>query len=207
MTALSMSRLLPQMAESLSQSAADAGPVVMCAYGGETALREASRNGSVDTGAFLIGAAIAIPNLLRARIAANESSAVSNIRTANTAQVIYSATYPERGFARDLATLGPDPSGSNATSAEHASVIDATLGNASCAAGVWCTKSGFRFIITASCKKQLCDEFVVVGTPLDSNNGTRSFCSTSDAVVRFRGGPPLASPVSASECKAWSPLQ
>ena len=43
---------------------------------------------------ILIIAAIAIPNLLRARMAANESSAVASIRTINTAEVTYSSTYP-----------------------------------------------------------------------------------------------------------------
>jgi len=48
---------------------------------------------------ILIIAAIAIPNLLRARMAANESSAVSSIRTVNTAEVTYNATYPTTGIA------------------------------------------------------------------------------------------------------------
>src|SRR5207245_10660397 len=108
---------------------------------------------------------------------------------------------------RDLATLGPGFGGTVVESADHASLIDATLGNAICAGGAWCTKFGFRFLITAVCKQQLCKEFVVVGTPVTSNEGTRSFCSTSDGVVRFKTGPPLTSPVSASECRAWSPLQ
>jgi prepilin-type N-terminal cleavage/methylation domain-containing protein len=43
---------------------------------------------------ILIIAAIAIPNLLRARMAANESSAASSIRTINTAEVTYYSTYP-----------------------------------------------------------------------------------------------------------------
>jgi type IV pilus assembly protein PilA len=48
---------------------------------------------------ILIIAAIAIPNLLRARIAANESSAVASIRTINTAQISYNSAYPTVGFA------------------------------------------------------------------------------------------------------------
>ena len=47
---------------------------------------------------ILIIAAIAIPNLLRARMAANESSAVASIRTINTAEVTYNSTYPTVGF-------------------------------------------------------------------------------------------------------------
>src|SRR5438477_10460094 len=56
---------------------------------------------------ILIIAAIAIPNLLRARIAANEASAVSSLRTINTAMVTYSTTYPDVGYAATLAALGP----------------------------------------------------------------------------------------------------
>src|SRR2546428_13753428 len=55
---------------------------------------------------ILIIAAIAIPNLLRARIAANEASAVGSLRTINTAEVTYSTTYPTVGYAATLALLG-----------------------------------------------------------------------------------------------------
>jgi type II secretory pathway pseudopilin PulG len=151
-------------------------------------------------------AAIAIPNLLRARIAANESSAVGTVRLVNTAQIAYSSMY-HRGYAPDLATLGPDRSGTGTPSAEHASLLDATLGNASCTAGAWCTKTGYQFSITAVCKKQRCEEFVVVGTPVGSSTGLRSFCSSSDAVIRVKTGYPLTTPVSASECRTWPPLQ
>ena len=56
---------------------------------------------------ILIIAAIAIPNLLRARIAANEGSAVSCMRTINTAQFAYNSSYPTVGYATALADLGP----------------------------------------------------------------------------------------------------
>jgi type IV pilus assembly protein PilA len=51
---------------------------------------------------ILIIAAIAIPNLLRARIAANESSAVSSVRTINTAEITFQASYPTLGYASTL---------------------------------------------------------------------------------------------------------
>src|ERR1700758_3194833 len=57
---------------------------------------------------ILIIAAIAIPNLLRARIAANESSAASGIRTINTALVSFNSNYPSLGYAALLRNLG-DP--------------------------------------------------------------------------------------------------
>ncbi len=205
--ALTLRQAFPQMEQSLSQRTAETNSTVIAGYGEESALREVSRSGGVDAGAVLVIAAIAIPNMLRARMAANESSAVATIRTANTAQVMYSSSYPERGFARDLATLGPDPNGRSSRSPDHAGAIDAALGNASCTADAWCTRFGFRFRLTAVCKKQRCEEFVVVGTPVSASTGTRSFCSTSDAVVRFKTGPPLTSPVEVSECQAWAPLR
>ena len=207
MTALRLRQVSPEMAKSLSQLGAGTTPAVVCAYGEESALRVASTNGAVDAGAVAVMAAIAIPNLLRARMAANEAAAVGMIRTVDVSQFTYATAYPQRGFAPDLATLGPDPSGAGAESADHASLIGAPLGNASCTTGAWCTTNGFRFRIAAVCKEQLCEEFVVVGTPVANNTGGRSFCSTSDGVVRFKTGPPLSSPVSVSECQAWSPLQ
>jgi prepilin-type N-terminal cleavage/methylation domain-containing protein len=56
---------------------------------------------------ILIIAAIAIPNLLRARIAANEVSSVSSIRTINTAEITYQTSYPTVGYAATLPALGP----------------------------------------------------------------------------------------------------
>jgi type IV pilus assembly protein PilA len=55
---------------------------------------------------ILIIAAIAIPNLLRARMAANESSAVASIRIINSAEVTYNSTYPTVGVSPDLVSLG-----------------------------------------------------------------------------------------------------
>ena len=59
---------------------------------------------------ILIIAAIAIPNLLRARMAANEAAAASSVRTINTTQVTYQSTYPTMGYANSIAALGPPAS-------------------------------------------------------------------------------------------------
>jgi type IV pilus assembly protein PilA len=79
---------------------------------------------------ILIIAAIAIPNLLRARISANEAAGASTIRTINTAEVTYSTTYI--GFAPTLTALGPAgvdcTVAANATAA-NACLIDGVLGN------------------------------------------------------------------------------
>jgi len=83
---------------------------------------------------ILIIAAIAIPNLLRSRIAANQASAVGSLRTLNTAEITYSSTY-NVGFTSSLAQLGPPASGAPTSTA--AGLIDSVL-----AAG---TKSGYSF--------------------------------------------------------------
>jgi type IV pilus assembly protein PilA len=54
---------------------------------------------------ILVIAAIAIPNLMRARMAANESSVVASLRAINTSEVVYSATYGG-GFSTNLASMG-----------------------------------------------------------------------------------------------------
>jgi type IV pilus assembly protein PilA len=207
MAALQMQRVAPEMAESLAHVAGLGTPTVMCVYGEEKAIRAASTSAVFDLGAVLVVAAVAIPNLLRSRMAANEASAVGSVRSVNTAQITYAATYPQKGFAPDLATLGPDPSGKNTPSADHATIIDATLGGATCKAGSWCIKSGFKFSLAAACKQKPCDGFVVMGTPIAENTGTTSFCSTADGVIRYKTGSPVTSPVSVSECRAWAPVQ
>src|SRR5579872_5144025 len=89
---------------------------------------------------ILIIAAIAIPNLLRARMAANESSAVASIRTINTGQVTYNSSYPTVGYATALTNLGGVAPCTPV--AATACLIDSVL-----AAG---TKSGYKFAATAA---------------------------------------------------------
>jgi hypothetical protein len=80
-------------------------------------------------------AAIAIPNLLRARMAANQASAVGSLRTLNVAAITYASTY-NLGFPPSIASLGPPPGG-RAPDANAAALIDGVL-----AAGA---KSGYIF--------------------------------------------------------------
>src|SRR3974377_701449 len=81
---------------------------------------------------ILIIAAIAIPNLLRSRIAANEASAVGALRTLNTAEITYNTTYPTAGFACTLAAMGPPASGSTVSSSNAGLIAqDLASGNKS----------------------------------------------------------------------------
>src|ERR1700749_4602564 len=79
---------------------------------------------------ILIIAAIAIPNLLRAKIAANESSAAASVRTLITANVEYSTSYPNNGYAANLTALGPGSGstcGSGGPTSTNACIVDAVL--------------------------------------------------------------------------------
>src|ERR1700686_393598 len=73
---------------------------------------------------ILIIAAIAIPNLLRAKIAANQSSAVGSLRTLNTACIAFSTSYGQ--YPTALSNLGPISSGGTASSTS-ADLIDSVL--------------------------------------------------------------------------------
>jgi type IV pilus assembly protein PilA len=125
---------------------------------------------------ILIIAAIAIPNLLRARIAANESSAVASVRTINTAMISYNSSYPTVGFAANLVTLGPGGVSSACPTPPTSAV--ACLIDGQLASG---TKSGYNFGAAGTT-----GNYAAWGSPMTANStGVRSFCSIADAVVRF----------------------
>ena len=126
---------------------------------------------------ILIIAAIAIPNLLRARIAANESSAVASVRTLNTAQISYNSAYPTVGFAGSLSALSVNASNCAPPDSTGACLIDQQLSSG--------TKSGYSFLLTGVSGTPA-STYQVVATPITANTtGVRSFCSVSDAVVRY----------------------
>jgi type IV pilus assembly protein PilA len=133
---------------------------------------------------ILIIAAIAIPNLLRARMAANESSAASIVRTLNTAEVSYVTAYPSTGYAATMAALGGAATPCIPAVA-NACLIDNTLatnGNPP-ATG----KSGYSFAAAgaAVAPSPVFSTYLVTATPLaQGSSGVNSFCSVEDAVVR-----------------------
>ena len=126
---------------------------------------------------ILIIAAIAIPNLLRSKMAANEASAVGSIRTVNTAQVTYSSTYG-LGYAATLASLGGLLSPCTALST-NACLIDPVLSSG--------TKSGYTFSSAATLPVGgVNNGFEVEGHPnAVGTTGQRSFCSDQSGVIRF----------------------
>lgn len=204
MTAARLQHLSPEMTDIFSR--VQMTPMVVAAYGDNNAIRAASSGGGADVAGVLIMAAIAVPNLLRARTSANDAAAVGTMRNIVTAQVAYAATYPDRGFARDLASLGPNPQ-SNTISAQHAGLLSSDIADPSCMGTNWCTKSGYKFSVAPQCKQRKCIEFAVTATPVSSNTGTKNLCSTSDGVIRFQAGPTLDLPVTSTQCRQWAPLQ
>jgi len=119
---------------------------------------------------ILIIAAIAIPNLIKSKMAANEASAVGSLRTINTAEQTYSSTYGT-GFT-DLATLG------------SSGIIDNVL-----AAG---KKSGYSLTAAQVAGKgsgtslDPYAQYTSSGTPITAGTtGTRSFCSDESGVIRW----------------------
>jgi hypothetical protein len=205
MSAARLQSASPETAQLVAQM--QSSPILARAYGDEDAIRVASNNAGADTTAMLIFGAIAIPNLLRAKTAANEASAVGTMRTIVTAQVTYEVSYPQKGYARELTSLGRDPRGKMQPSVEHADLMDWTQGGASCPESTWCIKNGYRFSMTSRCKQNKCDEFTALATPLSSNTGVRSFCATSDGVIRFNLLAPSTPTLSPAECRRWAALQ
>ncbi|HZR28539.1 MAG TPA: DUF4190 domain-containing protein [Terriglobales bacterium] len=139
----------------------------------------------------LIIAAIAIPNLIRERIAANEASARYTMTTLATAESNYQASNPNMGYAADIAALGPDAG---------------TLAGLNCTGNSWCTKSGYRFMLQAD-QEQPHQQYVITAIPVQPNRtGRRSFCSTADGVLRSEGAAAYrTTPYTAEECTALTP--
>ena len=129
---------------------------------------------------ILIIAAIAIPNLLRSRMAANEASAVGSLRTINTAEITYVTTYPAAGYSPDLPSLA----GSACTSPTSAGacLIDATLGAATTATT---GKSGYYFTYAANANVG----YTLNGTPAHiGSTGVKQFYTDGTAVIHFNSG-------------------
>jgi type IV pilus assembly protein PilA len=123
---------------------------------------------------ILIIAAIAIPNLLRSRMAANEASAVGSMRTINTAAVTYSSTYGT-GFPAALVNLQP----ANPATAAAADLIDQVL-----AAG---TKSGYTFTYAAGAAVGgVIPTYTLNADPVNvGTTGQRHFFTDQSGVIRF----------------------
>jgi type II secretory pathway pseudopilin PulG len=133
---------------------------------------------------ILILAAIAIPNLLSSRIAANEASAVSSMRTLNTAEFMYATAY-NSGFTSTLNQLEtPTPSGA-APTWSAADLADPILSASQSGATSSFTKNGFLFAYSFTGAYPQINNYTVTADPLVRGlSGQRSFYCDQSAVVR-----------------------
>ncbi len=147
---------------------------------------------------ILIIAAIAIPNLLRARMAANESSAVGSVRTIVTSEVTYYSTW-NQGYAVALTNLGGAiPC---AAAANTACLIDPSLAGGS--------KSGYNLAAPggAADKNGIVQTFAVSANPVSvGTTGQRAFCSDESGVVRVDLTGLIVAGTDTA-CQALTPLQ
>jgi prepilin-type N-terminal cleavage/methylation domain-containing protein len=127
---------------------------------------------------ILIIAAIAIPNLLRARIAANQASAVGSVRTTTTAQITYSITWG-LGYASSIGKLGG--AAGCVASAATACLIDPILSTGA--------KSGYTMVTVgatgAGTTVSPNQTFETNETPVNTSTGTDSYCSDQSGVIRY----------------------
>jgi type IV pilus assembly protein PilA len=151
---------------------------------------------------ILIIAAIAIPNLMRARMAANDSSAAASERTVVTGEISYFSAYPTIGYT-SLAALGgvapctPLPA--------TACVIDNNLASNGAGNG----KSGYKFALTTSLSagSAVPNQFFTTAGPISGGStGTKAFCAFDDGVVRQSAVGTWAIPGGYAACQGWGPL-
>jgi type IV pilus assembly protein PilA len=136
---------------------------------------------------ILIIAAIAIPNLIRARIAANQSSSAASLRTIASSAAMYQSTYQD-GYPGGLVVMGP-PAAPPAT-CDTAGLLDNILGGAATP-----TKSGYQFTFTAGVQPVapiptgctaagFSDMFSVNSDPTSPSTGTMYYCVDATNVIR-----------------------
>ena len=123
---------------------------------------------------ILIIAAIAIPNLLKSKMAANESSAVGSVRTINTGEVTYAAGCPNVGYSATLTELN-----TGAVCAAGLNIIDAVLASG--------TKSGYTFKYTGTPDATtLINTYTLTALPgVTGTTGQRGFFSDQTGVIRY----------------------
>lgn len=125
---------------------------------------------------ILVIAAIAIPNMMRARISANEASAVASLRTISTAETTYASTYPTVGYSCSLAELGP-PSGGASPSSAAAGILDDVLASGQ--------KAGYLFGLQG-CQGTPKANYTSTAAPVTiGGTGQRAFCSATPGVINY----------------------
>jgi prepilin-type N-terminal cleavage/methylation domain-containing protein len=148
---------------------------------------------------ILIIAAIAIPNLMRAKMSANDASAAASERSIITGEVSYFADYPTVGYT-SLTALGGTAGVACVPSTTTACLIDSTLGSG--------LKSGYNFAVTTqiAAPSAVPNQFVTTGWPQSGTTGTRSYCSVDDGVVRTAVAGTITQVASYAACQALLPM-
>jgi type IV pilus assembly protein PilA len=132
---------------------------------------------------ILVLAGIAIPNLLRSRMAANEASATESMRMINTAEAAYNAAFPSQGYSNALTDLGgASPCAAVTTTA--ACLLDNLVASSTPAAG----KSGYYFTYTPTAPGAgaVISQYTIHGTPVSlGRTGLRQFFTDESYVIRY----------------------
>jgi len=125
---------------------------------------------------ILIIAAIAIPNLLKSKMAANEASAVESLRTIDTGETTYSATCPSVGYSSTLVELN-----TGVICASGKGIIDNILGGSDPA-----NKAGYIFTYTAAQSGGLNTSYTITAVPgVVGVTGQRGFYTDQTDLVHF----------------------
>jgi|SRR5580700_9262445 type IV pilus assembly protein PilA len=157
---------------------------------------------------ILIIASIAIPNLLRAKIAANQSAAVQALRTMSSAEQTFSSTYSD-GYTLSLAQLGGPIGSSNCVNAGLIDEVLSTAPNQKTGYTYTFTPNGVASLTTgvpAACGASGDSGYSISATPVALGvTGTTSFCIDETGVIRFNAaGAVIPAPCTASK---FPPLQ
>ncbi|MGC2365375.1 MAG: prepilin-type N-terminal cleavage/methylation domain-containing protein [Candidatus Sulfotelmatobacter sp.] len=149
---------------------------------------------------ILIIAAIAIPNLMRARMAANDSSAAGSEHTIVVGEVGYIGAYPTLGYAV-LSNLG-----GSATPCIPGTATGCLIDNNLATNGAGAGKSGYTFVSTPGGSAATGWNFYTTATPLSSVTGTKALCAADDGVIRVNSPGVITTVTTYASCLAWSPL-
>jgi type IV pilus assembly protein PilA len=126
---------------------------------------------------ILIIAAIAIPNFLRAKISANESSAVSSVHAIDTAEIGYSTMFPTIGYSAALSDLGDGGASPCPLTPSASCFVDRNLASGS--------KSGYTFTYVQNTSSTPSIKFTVNANPVSQDiTGQRGFFSDESNVIR-----------------------
>jgi type IV pilus assembly protein PilA len=132
---------------------------------------------------MLIIMAFAVPQMLKVRKNANQTSAIQSLRTIGSAELSYNSSYPGNGFACPLSSLGGDPK-AGAPSPQAAQLIDPTLAQTG-------HKAGYIFTVTCGSKVTINNQDVYTSYELTAvpetvgRTGDLGYCSDENNIIKY----------------------